>query len=667
MKTTSQKPEHNISYRALQPDEIIRLQHQDCTAEDWTLIKVHPDFNPDFVHHTKFIGKNTLGKFEKNVLIDDALYMHSGIDGATIRECRIGDNCLIYHNTGYLSNYHIGNDCILMDTGILRTGSKASFGQGCTLSVLSETGGRDLIIHDRLSTQEAYLEVFYRHDTALIQCLQEMARSYAASVSQSWGSIGAGCRISRCGLIEDVKIGSCCHIDGTARLTNGTISSETDAPTSIGEGVICHDFIIQSGCQVIDNCMLTRCYVGQASIIAHGFTATDSFISCNCQFENGEACAIFAGPYTVSHHKSTLLIGGYYSFFNAGSGSNQSNHMYKLGPSHQGILERGCKTASDSYILWPLRAGAFSFITGHHTVHADASSFPFSYLIAEGHDTWLVPGITIRNVGTARDIRKWPQRDKRTGASKLDVITFDAISPYTAVKMQEGLRLLSGLQKDSKDSDNDSLTINGLKLTRKSLNKGIAYYRMAIDCLAGRLLADLIEKEGVEATLQYITGIQPDQNMQWADVGGLLTTHEALDRVLTQIRQRQITTSETLHTAFSQLADSYHQYALNWLAGYLHHTIALPSSQSLSERCQSTLQRYKTAHARLTALILEDAAKEFATESQVGFGIDNPDYATNDFLAVRGCPEAHPFLKALREEAMQTDHRIDRLIAHLNH
>ena len=666
MKTTLQKPEH-ISYRALQPDEILRLQHQDCTAEDWALIKVHPDFNPDFIRHTRFIGHNMLGKFEKNISIDDAFCLHSGIDGATLRECRIGDNCLIYHNTGYLSNYHIGNDCILIDTGILRAGSNASFGQGCTLSVLSETGGRDLVIHDRLSTQEAYLEVFYRHDPTLIQCLQEMARSYAATSTLSWGTIGAECKISRCGLIEDVKIGTACHIDGAASLINGTICSETDAPTVIGEGVICKDFIIQSGCHISDNCMLTRSYVGQASIIAHGFTATDSFISCNCQFENGEACAIFAGPYTVSHHKSTLLIGGYYSFFNAGSGSNQSNHMYKLGPSHQGILERGCKTASDSYILWPLRAGAFSFITGHHTVHADASSFPFSYLIAEGHDTWLVPGVTIRNVGTARDIRKWPQRDKRTGTFKLDYITFDAFSPYTIAKMQEGLRKLLQLQNESKNTENNILMLNGLRLTRKAMSKGIAYYRMAIDCLAGRLLTGLIEKEGTDKALQHIAGIQQAPNMLWADVGGLLTTRKALNHILSQIKQRQISTPEALHTAFSELAESYHQYTLNWLTEYLYHTLSVPSSQTLSDRCQTALQRYKTAHARITALILEDAAKEFATESQVGFGIDNPDDATNDFLAVRGCPEAHPFLKALREEAMLTANRIDRLITHLNH
>lgn len=91
----------------------------------------------------------------------------------------------------------------------------------------------------------------------------------------------------------------------------------------------------------------------------------------------------FAGPFTVTHHKSTLLIAGMFSFMNAGSGSNQSNHMYKLGPIHQGALERGAKTTSDSYILWPARIGAFSLVMGRHVNHPDTSDLPFSYLIED--------------------------------------------------------------------------------------------------------------------------------------------------------------------------------------------------------------------------------------------------------------------------------------------
>lgn len=42
----------------------------------------------------------------------------------------------------------------------------------------------------------------------------------------------------------------------------------------------------------------------------------------------------------------TQMIAGMYSFLKAGSGSKQSNHMYKLDPIHQGIIERGSKVRS---------------------------------------------------------------------------------------------------------------------------------------------------------------------------------------------------------------------------------------------------------------------------------------------------------------------------------
>ena len=64
------------------------------------------------------------------------------------------------------------------------------------------------------------------------------------------------------------------------------------------------------------------------------YSAEHSVFFANSQGFNGEACSIFAGPYTVTHHKSTLLIAGMFSFMNAGSGSNQSNHMYNTSKSY---------------------------------------------------------------------------------------------------------------------------------------------------------------------------------------------------------------------------------------------------------------------------------------------------------------------------------------------
>ena len=166
--------------------------------------------------------------------------------------------------------------------------------------------------------------------------------------------------------------------------------------------------------------ILHNCFVGQAVRIEKQFSAENCLFFANCFASHGEACSVFAGPYTVTHHKSTLLIAGLFSFFNAGSGTNQSNHLYKLGPVHQGICERGCKTGSNAYLVWPARVGAFSTIIGSHYLHFDTSSMPFSYLLEENGRTILVPGTAIKSVGTVRDEHKWPQRDNRKDPHKLD-------------------------------------------------------------------------------------------------------------------------------------------------------------------------------------------------------------------------------------------------------
>ena len=165
----------------------------------------------------------------------------------------------------------------------------------------------------------------------------------------------------------------------------------------------------------------------------------------NTEAFHGEAVAVFGGPYTVTHHKSTLLIAGMYSFFNAGSGMNQSNHMYKLGPVHQGIVERGSKTGSSAYMLWPCRVGAYTAIMVKNLGNFDTSDFPFSYINVDHEKSILTPGMNLFTVGTRRDSEKWPNRDKRKDPDKLDLINFDLFSPYIIEKVVTASRTLKEL------------------------------------------------------------------------------------------------------------------------------------------------------------------------------------------------------------------------------
>ncbi|MBO5979605.1 MAG: DUF4954 family protein, partial [Bacteroidales bacterium] len=361
------------AYRKLTSSEISFLESRMCSATDWDQIEVDPDFTADNIRYVRFSGNIRLGSFRKVFELPGGMRKHSGIYYATLHNVTVGDDCCIENVKNYIANYNIGRGTFIENVDIILTDGQSSFGNGVEVSILNETGGREVIIYDSLSAQAAYIMAMYRHRPEMIARLKSMVKSYVASVTSSVGHIGEDVVIADSGYIKNVRIGDCCQIEGASRLKNGSINSNRKAPVHIGVGVVGDDFIISSGSSVEDGVTFSRCFIGQACHLGRNYSATDSLFFSNCRGENGEACSIFAGPYTVTHHKSTLLIAGMFSFMNAGSGSNQSNHMYKLGPIHHGVLERGAKTASDSYILWPARVGAFSLVMGRHVSHQDTS------------------------------------------------------------------------------------------------------------------------------------------------------------------------------------------------------------------------------------------------------------------------------------------------------
>lgn len=642
-----------LSYRQLTTEEIHCLQQQNCTAEDWNRIEVHPDIDVSFLSQVHFSGKNKLGLFEKTFLLPGGLRKHSGIRYTTLHEATVGDNCLI-ENCDCIAHYDIQENCRILQSGNLVVEGTSTFGQGEEITVLSETGGREIILHEHLSAQEAYLQAMYRHRPTFTDRLRKLALDFAETRRSDRGTIGHDSCIIRCGTIYNVNIGAHSHIEGTARLENTTVCSHPDAPTYIGDSVIIRRSIIQTDCRITDGAMLERCYIGQASVVGHGYSASDSFFGCNCQAENGEACAVFAGPYTVTHHKSTLLIGGMFSFMNAGSGTNQSNHMYKLGPSHHGVLERGCKTASSSHILWPARVGAFSLVIGHCSAHADTHRFPFSYIATQQQGEYLIPGIALRNVGTLRDIRKWAERDRRPDSlSRQDKLSFNAYSPYTIGAMLQGLKELKHMETQLSASNGEFLW-NGLKIKQKAVTAGQKLYQAAIDRFIGeQLLEQLQGRTNLTSESLYSTlPPQADYCEQWCDIGGLLAPQNEIREIENNVTDGTITTIEELDRRFADIQHRYKAYAWAWSWHHIQETypVARPTD-FIRLACLPILNKWETASLSLNSQIVADARKEFAPAVRVGFGIDgNKEDIEADFLAVRGCPDNHPLIQELKRQ-----------------
>ena len=338
--------------------------------------------------------------------------------------------------------------------------------------------------------------------------------------------------------------------------------------------------------------MLRRCFVGEGVVIENGFSAENSLFFANSHLNHGEACAVFAGPYTVSHHRSTLLIAGYFSFFNAGSGANQSNHMYKSGPVHQGVHLRGCKFGSDAYVLLPASTGAFTIVTGRHYNHHDTERMPFSYLVEEAGDSVLLPAVNIRSCGTARDIDKWPRRDRRRGVAH-DLIRYDMMNPYTAGRVLDAIGECEALI--GRHPTAEAVTWNRVKIKTPSLRKGLVLYRQALRSYLAGLLGEGMADARPDASLR-----------QWVDLAGLIAPRSRVEALLDRIDRGEIDDLNRLEEAFREIDRRYEAdarrwalYALSVLLGKPEESIGRTISGSSSVREPTTAVRRRRPSGRM--------------------------------------------------------------------
>ena len=640
------------TYRTLTSDEINRLEAQACTAADWNEVQVAEGFTTDYIHHTRFSGQIRLGRFEGEFRLAGGVCKHAGLSYATLHNVTVGNNCFIENVKNYIANYDIDDSTYIENVDIILTDKKSRFGNAVEVSVLNETGGREVMIHDHLSAHQAYIMALYRHRPLLIERMKALIEAYAETNAADRGTIGKHVTIVNAGYIKNVRIGDYCEIEGAGRLKNGSVNSNASDPVHIGYGVVCDDFIISSGAHIEDGTMITRCFVGQACRMGHNYSASDSLFFSNCQEENGEACAIFAGPFTVTHHKSTLLIAGMFSFMNAGSGSNQSNHMYKLGPIHQGALERGAKTTSDSYILWPARIGAFSLVMGRHVNHPDTSNLPFSYLIEDKNTTYLVPGVNLRSVGTIRDAQKWPKRDLRKDPVRLDQINYNLLSPYTIQKMMKGRDILKELERVSGETS-ETYAYQSARIKNSALSKGIKFYETAIHKFLGNSIIKRLETIRFQNDEEIRQRLMPDTPVgkgEWVDISGLIAPKSEIERLMEDIETGTLHTVKQIHDRFADMHAHYYTYEWTWAYEKMLEFYHLDANQITAADIVLIVQQWRESVVWLDSMVYEDAKKEFSLTSMTGFGADGSKAEQQlDFEQVRGVFESNPFVTAVLE------------------
>ncbi|MBR4840233.1 MAG: DUF4954 family protein [Paludibacteraceae bacterium] len=656
------------TYKKLTSDDIKTLEKNNCYCEDWSKIEVTDKFNPERVRNTTFSGEVKIGAMEKTITFPGNITRHSGINDATIHNCIIGDNVYLSHIAGYIANYSIGDGTTIENVDTIIVEEKSTFGNNVSVASLNEGGGREVPICDNLSAHIGYMMTLYRHRPELIQKLESLVKEYSDSVASDMGEIGCNVHILNCKTIKNVKIGSYATLDGCAELCNGSINSNEAAPIHLGISVIAHDFIASSGTEITDGALIDKCFIGQACQIGKQYSATDTLFFCNCQGFHGEAASVFAGPFTVTHHKSSLLIAGMFSFSNAGSGSNQSNHMYKLGPIHQGIVERGSKTTSDSYILWPAKVGVFTLVMGRHTSHSDTSDLPFSYLIENNNESVLVPGANLRSVGTIRDAQKWPKRDKRKDPNKLDQINFNLLSPYTIQKMMTGQKILNSL-KDIAGETCDTYYYHSTKIKNSSLKNGIKLYELAINKFLGNSIIKRLEGTKFQSIEEIRKRLQPDTQEglgDWIDVAGLIAPKSVIDQTIEEIEKGKFNSIDAINERLAQIHQQYYTMEWTWAIVKIQERYGKKIEEITVADIIAIVECWRDAVVTLDKILYEDAKKEFTLKIKTSFGVDGTDEEKDkDFENVRGDFDKNPFvLEVLKHIEVKTalgNELIDRI------
>ena len=600
--------------RQLSQQEIKALEQNHCRAQDWQKITVDENFSPDNIYNVEFISTCRIGSNNNTITTDVGVELPSGIRNARIINSTVGDNCLIENISGFIFNSDIGDNCIISNVATIQTTEGTTFGQGNTISVMNEAGNGNVVLFSGLTSQIAALTVlppflgeqYEDSDTTVVkrkQAKEAVRRMVMEEVKRTMPErtlIESGSRIQNTTEITNSWIGEKTEIRGAQRISECTLTGENDNGVYIGAGVICDGCVITNGSTVNNNAIAKNCFIGECSTLTDGFSATDSLFFANSYMANGEACAVFCGPFSVSHHKSTLLIGGMFSFYNAGSNTNFSNHAYKMGPIHYGILEHGAKTASGAHILWPAHIGAFSMCMGKIATHPDTSSMPFSYIIGNGTETYVVPGRNFATVGTFRDIKKWPKRDARPDGCRHSMVDTSWLNVYTITKIVEAKNTLEriidrrGKKEETYELDDGSLIKNS------SLQKGITLYSMAIRMYLAEHLTDEDCKNDSNIS---------DKEINFSDLSGLFISQDTVMEIVESVLNGDIDTtaalSEAINSTIGNREKTEKELAMkvaNDIYGWL--SLDVEDRQDLVDKCRKTRNEW-------LALITKDAEREY--------------------------------------------------------
>lgn len=368
--------QNKLAGRSLTKSEIKKLEAQQNTCEDWSLVRVHSDFVADGIRANVFSGEIYLGKFTEKVDVSGEKKA-SGIYHTFVHQSIIEDQVYI-QSVQNLSRVWVESDAQIIASLNVSGGGDTNGPEKLPLGL--ETDGRLIDVFPEMSITLAR-DLCFSNSESEKTSYQEFLSHYRKKMKFNYSILSKGASLYYCSKVANFYIGEGAKIHAATCVENSIIISSFEEISEISDGAIVKRSVLQwRGCcregALIENSMLLE----YAAAEKHA-KVIDSIIGPNSHIGKGEITASLVGPFVGFHHQS-LLIAALWpdGKGNVGYGSNVgSNHTGKAPDQEVWIGEGmffglGCSIKFPSHFI----ESPYSVISTSVTTLPQKLSFPFS-------------------------------------------------------------------------------------------------------------------------------------------------------------------------------------------------------------------------------------------------------------------------------------------------
>ena len=591
-------------WRHLSSKEVQQLVENNNTSVNWDEIFVTDQFDTAQIKNNEFFGLIRIGNVRNVILEHHDLKVPVGITNSTIISCDIGDDVAI-HDVRYLSNFIIGNRCILSSIDEIQTTNHAKFGNGIIkegekekvriwLDLINETGSRSIIPFDSIIPADAYIWAKYRDDTALQEKLKKITQNSYDSRRGFYGTIGDQCVIKNSRTLKDVQIGSHCYIKGINKLKNLTIKSSESERTQIGEGVELVNGIIGYGCHIFYGCKAVRFILGDNSSLKYGARLIHSFLGANSTISCCEVLYSLIFPAHEQHHNNSFLVAAVImGQSNMAAGATIGSNHNSRANDNEIQAGRGFWPGLCTSIKHSCRFASFVLLSkGDYPCELDIP-LPFSLLNNNTAKDQLeiMPAFwwLYNMYALARNSWKFHKRDKRKG--KFQNIEFDSLAPDTIEEIFDACKLLeiwtakASLRSKGDPIDDKTDTelanigrklllgteeqINGLEILGENMEKSKRKVVILKAYKTYHAYRDMLHYYAVKNLLEYLKtnpesdfstmceSLKSKREKNWVNLGGQLIPEQDVDQIRSDIGSGKLSNWDEIHHRYNTLWEKY--------------------------------------------------------------------------------------------------------------